>query len=420
MIRLTSPSRFIRNIGWIGMTEMVSRASRLITVIVLARFLSTGDYGLAAIALTTNELVKVLTNTGIGQRIIQSGDEQLGAVCNTAWKMNWVVCIGLFILQCAIAPIIGLVYDDMRLAWMVAAMAGVYLMMPLGLVQCFLVQRESRMGVLAFVATAQMTIDNILTAILAAGGLGAWAVVLPKLLVGPVWVVGMVRARKWRFDPAMGGADWREILSFGRSVLGVEVLKTLRLYADRLIIGAVLGLDAVGLYFFAFSAGLGLSLSFVNAFGIALFPHLCEIRDDVAELRRRWLNALKLAAKVAVPVILAQAALSPFYVPLIYGQRWAEAVPVLALLCLSAIPRPFAEAAGQLLRAQGRPGLELGWSVGFTVLYLAAVTAALPWGIPGIAVAVCAVHWLVLPAMTLWVAIRILPPSLPLAQEAAE
>ncbi|CAA7627702.1 Polysaccharide biosynthesis protein [Candidatus Terasakiella magnetica] len=420
MIRLASPSRFIRNIGWIGMTEMVSRVSRLVTVVVLARFLSTGDYGLAAIALTTNEVVKVLTNTGIGQRIIQSDDEHLGAVCNTAWKMNWVVCIGLFILQCAIAPVIGWVYDDFRLAWMVAAMAGVYLMMPLALVQCFLVQRDARMGVVAFVATAQMTADNLLTAILAACGLGAWAVVLPKLLVGPVWVVGMARAKSWRYNPAAGGADWREILSFGRSVLGVEVLKTLRLYADRLIIGAVLGVDAVGLYFFAFSAGLGLSLSFVNAFGIALFPHLCEARTDMTELRRRWLNALKLAGKVAVPVILAQAALSPFYVPLVYGQRWAEAVPILALLCLSAIPRPFAEAAGQLLRAQGRPGLELGWSIGFTVLYLAAVTAALPWGIPGIAAAVCAVHWLVLPAMTLWAAVRILPPSLPLAQEAAQ
>lgn len=420
-IRSLLASRFSRNFAWMGMTEIGSRVSRVVTVIILARFLSPEDYGLAAIALTANELVRVLSNTGIGQRIIQASDTELDGVCNTAWRMNWVICISLFLLQSALAPLVGWFYDDFRIAWMIVLMGGVYLMMPLGLVQCFLVQRTGSMKVTAVVSTVQMTVDNLLTAILAAVGLGAWAVVLPKLLVGPIWVVGMVRARRWRPDPELGAAPWREILSFGRNVLGVEVLKTLRMHGDRLILGAALGLDAVGLYFFAFSAGLGLSMSFVNALGTALYPHLCEVRADVVQLRRRWFGAMKIAAATVVPIVIVQAVLSPWYVPLVYGARWSEAVPVLAVLCLSAIPRPFAEAAGQLLRAVGRPSHDLAWNVAFTVLHMAAVIAALPWGVIGVATAVLGVHCLVLPAMTLWAARRSLRqlPALSLAVEAS-
>ncbi|MEI6414259.1 MAG: lipopolysaccharide biosynthesis protein [Pseudomonadota bacterium] len=409
--RLMMSSRFTKNIGWIGMTEILSRVSRLTTVIVLAHFLSLSDYGAAAIALTANELIKVLTNTGVGQRIIQVDEAHLSAVCNTAWRMNWVICIGLFLLQSAIAPFVAWFYDAPALTWMIVALAGVYLMMPIGLVQCFLIQRQGQMKPLAVTATVQMTLDNILTALFAALGWGAWAVVLPKLLVGPVWVIGMLRAYHWQSDPVAGQADWREILSFGRSVLGVETLKTLRLHADRLILGAALGVEVVGLYFFAFSAGLGLSMAFVTSFGSALFPHLCEVKNDVAGLRERWFGALKLAAKVAVPVMILQAVLAPWYVPIVYGERWHEAIPALAILCLSAIPRPFAEAASQLMRARGRPDLDFWWNILFTLVYLAGVSVAVRWGIWGVVITVLGVHWLIMPYMTVWTALHVLPAT---------
>jgi hypothetical protein len=45
-------SRFVQNIGWMGIAEIINRLSRLVTAIVLARFLTAQDYGVAAIALT--------------------------------------------------------------------------------------------------------------------------------------------------------------------------------------------------------------------------------------------------------------------------------------------------------------------------------------------------------------------------------
>ena len=73
--------------------------------------------------------------------------------------------------------------------------------------------------------------------------------------------------------------------------LGIEVMTTLQANIDNLIVGSILGVEALGLYYFAFNAGLGVSLGLVNSFGTAVFPHLCEVRGNPAMLANRFAAA---------------------------------------------------------------------------------------------------------------------------------
>jgi O-antigen/teichoic acid export membrane protein len=50
-------------------------------------------------------------------------------------------------------------------------------------------------------------------------------------------------------------------------------------------------------------------------------------------------------------------------VSLVFGAKWRAAIPVLMLICLSALVRPFASATAQLLRAVGRPDIDLRWQM---------------------------------------------------------
>lgn len=395
--------RFLRNTSWIGLSEMMARVSRLLTAIVLARYLSLEEFGVAALALTVNELVKVFNENGIGAKIIQVPEEQLEEVCNTAYRLNWFVCGSLCIIQCLLAFPLAWFYEQPDLIPMICVLSLVYLLMPFGLVQAFLIQRQNRLKVTALVAGSQVTIDNLVTALFAFLGFGAWAVVLPKLLVAPVWLIGTRMNQHWRFTPNTGFAHWREILHFGKHILGVELLKTLRLNLDNLIIGRFLGIEALGIYFFARNAGLGISLSLTRAFNTALFPHLCEFQHNINELREKFLHALKIIALVIIPLILAQSLLAPWYVPIVFGEKWIPAIPVLLLLCLSAIPRPFGEGASEVMRVLNRPHIDFYWSLAFSLLFILVIFASLPWGIVGVAWGILLLHLIALPAYTLWV-----------------
>lgn len=395
--------RFARNLSAMAGAQLAMRLTRLATTLILARTLEPAIYGRAAVVLTIYELVALFTRNGIAAKVVQAGAAEVGAVAQTAHALTWMVCVGLMLAQAAIALPVAWLYHDPELALPVAVMGVIYLATPLSIIQMAFVQREGRVGRIALAGGVQVCTDNLLTALFALLGLGMWAIILPKLLVMPIWVVINRTGHPWRAAPFRRAqlAGWREIARFSRFVLGVELLTTAQANLDNLIVGYFLGETALGLYYFAFNAGLGITLGLVNAFGVAVYPHLCEARGDAARLRARFLGTLRTLGLIVVPIVLLQVGLAPVYVPLVFGAKWAPAVPVLMLICASALPRPFAGTVSQLLRAVGRPDVELRWQLGVTVLLLSALLLGAQFGILPVAGAVLAVQGVMLSAYCL-------------------
>jgi len=370
-------------------------------LVVLARFLSPEDYGLAALVLTTNEFVKVFSSIGIGSKLIQASERELQRLLPAAHSLSWVVFIGLFFIQSLAAFPIAYFYQNNNLILPIIILALNYLAIPLAYVQVFLIQREGQLKVFALTNTIQVSVDNLLSLIFACLGLGMWAIILPKLLVGPLWVYLIRRNHPWRSPGGFTTEGWGELFQFGRNLLGVELLKTLRNNLDYLIIGRFLGVEALGIYYFAFNAGLGISLGVINAINAALLPHLCAAQDDRAEMAKRYFQSLKTITILIVPLVVLQTTLAPFYVPLVFGPQWITAIPLLMLICLSAIPRPYADAAAQLLVAINRPDWDLWWGVAFTGIFAVGLLIGVQGQSFGVALAVCLTHFLALPLFTL-------------------
>jgi teichuronic acid exporter len=393
---------FVQNIGWMGASGAVIRIFRLITTVGLARFLSPYDFGLVAIVLTTNEFVQVFSRNGIAAKLIQADEADIEELSQSAYWLGWLVFITLFLLQCLAAFPIAWFYHDNQIILPICFMATSYLLIPLADVQAARIQRENRIKVIALSNTLQITTDNILSLALAFGGLGMWAIVLPKVLVVPIWIYVICSNHSWRPQGKFTTKHWGNLLDFGRNVLGVELLKTLRNNMDYLIIGRFLGLQELGVYYFAFNAGLGISLGVINAIDTSLFPHLCAVRSDLSQLWERYRSSLKTIAFAIVPLVLLQSSLAPFYVPILFGQKWVAAIPVLILICLSAIPRPFADATSHLLLAVDKSQIDLRWNLLFTGVFTLSLLIGVQWQSLGVAIAVLATHAVLLPLFVLW------------------
>lgn len=191
--RFVPKDRFIRNIGWMGVGEVGIRVSRLLATVLLARLLSPRDYGLAAIVLTSGELVRVFTRNGIGDKIVQADAEDVQEICQTAWSLNWLIGFTLFFVQIIGSFVIGSFYNDNALILPIIVVSFSYLIYPLSMVQTALVRRQNRLKFYSMTNLAAVVTDNLLTGIFALMGMGMWAIVLPKLLVAPVWVAMMLR-----------------------------------------------------------------------------------------------------------------------------------------------------------------------------------------------------------------------------------
>lgn len=413
--KLSSP--FVRNVGWMGAGELANRIFRLGTTITLARLLSPHDYGLAAIVLTTKEFASVFTlRSGIGCKLIQAEEKDVEVFSNTSYWLNWILCLSLFIIQCIAAFPIAWFYKDNQVILPICFVASEYLLLPIFAIQMALINRENRFNVIALASTIQSALGNLATIILALLGMGMWSIVFPVVLSTPVWIVIAYKSHSWRPTKNVTLCRWREVVNFGKNVLGIELLDKLRANLDYLLVGKFLGVNALGVYYFAFNAGLGISLNVINVLTWPLLPHLCAARSNFQQFKSKYFSSVKTIASVIVPLVILQSSLAPLYVPVVFGHKWITAIPILILICLSALPRPFAMAASSLLLAVNKTDIDFKWNLIFTVFLAMLLIVATKWGILAVAAAVLISHVVALPIFTVWATRYVLRPNSPFAQ----
>jgi PST family polysaccharide transporter len=387
--------QFIRNVGWLGLAELINRVFRLGTTVTLARVFSPQDYGLMAVIYTIFDLATVfIFKGGTGAKVIQTDEAKLSNTCNTSYWLNWILCGMLFTIQCLAAYPIAKFYDNEQLVLPILTFSLMYLVYPFFLTHCALIERENRLKVIAVCNAVQSMLINIMTVTLALLGFGIWAIVFPMLITVPVWFIITWKNHSWRPPRSFSLQDWQEIIHFSKNVVGVELLTKLRLNLDYLIVGRFLGVEQLGLYFFAFNAGSGITNNIVNSLMSALFPHLCDARGDLQDLRKRYFKSLKTIALSVIPVVILQSTLSPIYVPIIFGEKWVSAIPILILICLSVIPMTFKHAASLLLNSIDKTHISFYFDLIYTTIFAIAIFISVQQGILAVAISVLAINLL--------------------------
>jgi O-antigen/teichoic acid export membrane protein len=374
-------SALLANIGWQALGEMCGRIARLLATVLLARALTPSEFGAAAAAITCFEIIRVLLNTGIGQAIVRATDEELAATCATAYRLGWWSCIFTAVLQVAVGWGMAVYTGRPELFAMIAALAGVYLIMAPGIVHVNLLVRDNRIKTVTGVATTQNVSDHLLTALFAITGFGAWAIVLPKLLTAPIWLFGVRRSQSWTRDKAAGFVPYASILTYAGPILGSEIMSATRMNLDKLLVGSVLGVEALGLYYFAFNAGIGVSLTLTAALALSSFPYFAAVARQPAELLKRFDHVMGTTAPLIGVAIAVQAVAAVTYVPLVFGARWVDAAPLVALLCVSGITKSAFDVGQQGLRAAGLTREDFVASTAFSSVSLLIFYVSLGFGL---------------------------------------
>jgi PST family polysaccharide transporter len=402
-LKLLLSNKFVHNISWLGGAELIQRVFRLATTVTLARVFSPTDYGLMSAIYTVFDLASTFTlQTGIGAKLIHADEEELESICNTAYWLNWLVCGSLFIIQFLIAYPISLYYGSDKLVLPIRILGLIYLTFPCYLIQASLIERKNQLQVKAWCFAAQAIISNVMIVTFSLLGWGIWAIVFSMVLSFPVWIIICYRYNSWRPNQPFSIERWRDITNFGGKILGVELLTKIRMYIDYLLVARFLGLEALGIYFFAFNAGIGISQSVLNSLAWAWYPHYCQVRTNLKQLRKRYFSSFKTIGLIVVPLVILQTSLAHWYVPIIFGQKWIEAIPILIIICCSAIPIAISYSTSKLLQALDKTDIDLTWNLFFTITFTISLFLAVQHGVFSVAATVFSVQIIAMPIFALW------------------
>lgn len=369
----------LRGAGLAGVTEVVTRVTRIVTAIALARALSVTEFGIAAAILTVHELTRMFIQNGLGTRIVAASEDELPSIASTVYWMNWVLSATLFVVQIAIAvPAAHYFGADAMIAPLIV-LSAVHIIYPFSMVQVYLAQRAHKWGLVLGATAVQSAADALLTALLAVLGFGLWSVVIPRIVIAAGWTVFHLYATSWTNLQPFNLKNARALSRYAAGIMGVELMASMRTHADKVIIGSILGPTALGLYAFASNIGNGITTGLSQSLGSVILP-LLRHGSENGQLRHSYLRGLGLMLGMTLPLALAQAVLAPWYVPLLFGEKWVTSVPLLIVLSLASLSRPMMVATSQMLRAQHLAGEDFKLGVTVTILFFAGLFAGLSYG----------------------------------------
>jgi len=203
-------NQFIRNVGWLGVAELVNRIFRLATTVTLARTFSSYDYGMVSIIYTIFDLADVFTlKAGIGAKVVQADERDIEVISNTSYWLNWILSGSLFIIQCLAAYPIAQFYKNSQLVLPICAIGLIYLIYPFYTIQSTLIQRENRLRITALGNAVQGILSNIILVVLAVLGMGVWAIVWSMVLGYLVWIVISYVNHPWRPSRSVKIERWQ-------------------------------------------------------------------------------------------------------------------------------------------------------------------------------------------------------------------
>ncbi|MCL1044248.1 oligosaccharide flippase family protein [Shewanella electrodiphila] len=400
-----------KNLLWLASAQFSGRVVRLGASVITARLLTPEIFGQVAIVLTLFELICTPTRRITSAALIRMNDADFSDNLASANSINFASCISAFVLMSLISLPLAYYYQDSQLILPILFVASSYLLLPFGMLYATVNLRNNNMRKVASANLWQTIGDGVLTAVLALSGFGIWAIIIPKVVMVFVWIYIHKTATPLPvFTQATSIARVKALLNFSVPVSLSDLINTLRQSIDYLVIGYFMGVEALGVYFFAYNVSLGVSLGLVQSFGTAFYSHLCSDNDDlsVQSAQQKYRNSVIAITAIAAPIIILQTSLAPLYVPFVYGEQWlsTDALAVFIFLCLSGLVRPMAEAASQLLLANGHSRLNFNLNIAITALLTLVISIASQFDLTTVALSVMVTYLIIMPWLC-WYSSRI-------------
>ena len=375
----------VRGTTWTYIAFYSGKLIVFISTVILARLLTKDDFGVVGYAVTVISFLDVMKELGIGSALIYHKDNN---VASTAFWLNIGVSTSLCALVWVGAPWVGVFFRDPRAVWVTRILALNFPISSIGSTHETLLIKQLAFNRKFIPDFAQAMSKGIVSVVLAALGFGPWSLIIGQLsgtLVSDVvdWILV-----PWRPAFTIVREAARSLLRFGLPMVGVNIVAMIVLNVDYLLVGRYLGPARLGVYTVAFRIPELVVLEFCAIVASVVFPVFTKIRDDADALRRGFQQTARYVALVTVPIGLGVALLSKPFLLVVFGQKWLEAAPVMTAISIYALLLSLGFNAGDVYKAQGRPGV----LTQISLLKAAMLIPALYWAVTGPA-SLIAVGW---------------------------
>jgi len=351
-------SRALQSVKWNALSALSSVLVQVIRTVVLARMLDPRDYGLMAMMMVAMGIADAFVDAGLGNAIIHKQTEDRKVLSSLFWT-NMGLGVFVYIILAALVPVFVWYYKEPIIAQLTLVLFTSVLFRSFGRQFEALLTKELKFKQIARVEMVSNALSLIIAIVLAWAGYGVWALIWSQ--VGKVAIQGVTQfflnwheyRPHWHFQ----WADVKPYLGFSLFQMGEIQIRYFAQRFDQMILARFLGAITLGYYNFAYQL-VQLPMMKVNPIvtRVAL-PVFAKIQNDNEKLRSLYIRVIHILSLLNAPLLIGIALFAPFYVPLFFGTKWIDSVPLIQVFSLVSYARSVGNPMGSLLMAKGKANI---------------------------------------------------------------
>lgn len=360
------------NIRFMAIAKIATMVFSTIANVVLARNLSSSDYGIVGFAMIFISFLFLFKDLGLGSAVIQKKDLD-DAGLYTASTINLILGFVLCLLAFFLAPVAGLFFHNDAVAVVVKVLSLNFLINSFLFIPNSLLTRELDYKKLFVSQIYSGIISSGLSIILALTGFKYWSIVIASLCssLATVLIQNCLKPVRIRFS--LDRRKAAELMRFGGNLFISALLTFMTFNLDNFTIGVVKGSVGLGYYALAFNWGSTICGLLANTVHTVLFPTFSKIQGDWLRLKSIYLRVLGYISFMSVVtniVLLAVARDFLFYILGHGTDKWLPALPAFRIMCVYGIIRALLEPVGSVFLALGKANILLKANIVSAVLMM--------------------------------------------------
>lgn len=367
--------------AWTTAQTVINKFVTVFAMLLLARFLSPAEFGIANLAATIGAFVFVFAPFTMGD-VLLSRPDRFDELAGTANAVAWGAGVVLFAVLAAAAIPIEHISGKEGLALLVFIAA----LRPLA--DAVLVTPNSRMRVdlayrrIAMIDGGVILASTVVGVVMAWRGAGPMSITLPPIAVLAVRGVLYWRAVKGRIPLGVRREQIAPVSrAFAVAALG-QYLNNVLLVLEVLVLGWFASETEIGLFGLSFQLAIQANTVIASQLGAVLQPIFGHIQNDPARQVGGFLRATRLLSSVAVPLSLMQAVLAVPAFTVLFESKWTGSIAIFAALSVGQAFMFVSAPSIALLKAQGRFRVYFAWQAAQLVTAVTVFVLAVTRGGP--------------------------------------
>lgn len=352
--------------------------------IALARMLAPAEFGIVAMAAPVLLFVQTVNDMGLGQAIVQRPQVLQQQVSAMFWISLVLSCVLTSTIVLA-APVFGWLYDEPLVVPITRALGAMVLVAGLSIVPMALLNRQMRFIPLAVIDVCALLAGATAGVLAALNGFGVWSLVLLQVVTSCVTLVLCWCFARWRPSWPASAPDIAGFLRFGIHLTGANLATYCSISLDRILIGAVTGKVALGLYDRGYRLVLQPLTQIMAPISRIAVPMLSRLHGSDETFSRSYLFMLQVTLAATLPVLIVNIIMARPIVTLIFGEQWADTAPIFAWICVGGLASSTYSSTAWLFTSQGRTREQMHFTMAASAINVVSFVIGVLHGAIGVA-----------------------------------